>query len=187
MKRHYCFTSRKQHFFLLFYKTLQTHENVLYIKKNLDQSKLNFNKSCCECPTSQPEVKFAGKLKFDWNVIDVQYMGVSHTVNPQCATWKRNKISVHSQPHPCPHTAQCAHRLRQHRKTECPMCYITNERSNISIHHGLSEQAVNHSEFNVFQSRDHPESTPVKVCFQSRVTVVVGLKVYTVHTIALHW
>lgn len=47
---------------------------------------------------------------------------------------------------------------------ECPMCYITNERSNINVHHRHSEQAVDHSEFNVFQLRDHPESTPVKLC-----------------------
>lgn len=47
---------------------------------------------------------------------------------------------------------------------ECPMCYITNERSNINVHHGLSKQAVNHNEFNVFQLRDHRESTPVKLC-----------------------
>ncbi|KAG7522248.1 hypothetical protein JOB18_017398 [Solea senegalensis] len=45
------------------------------------------------------------------------------------------------------------------------MCYITNERSNNKVHHRLSEQAVNHTEYNVLQLRDHPENTPVKLCF----------------------
>lgn len=63
----------------------------------------------------------------------------------------------------CAHSAVCPQATTTTHK-ECPMCYITNERSNINAHHRLSEQAVNHSEFNVFQLRDHPENTPVKLC-----------------------
>ena len=63
----------------------------------------------------------------------------------------------------CAHSALCPQATTT-THNECPMCYITNERSNINVHHRHSEQAVNHSEFNVFQLRDHPESTPVKLC-----------------------
>lgn len=71
------------------------------------------------------------------------------------STWPCAPASAHSAL--CPRATTTTHK-------ECPMCYITNERSNISVHHRHSEEAVNHSEFNVFQLRDHPESTPVKLC-----------------------
>ena len=69
---------------------------------------------------------------------------------------------------------------------ECPMCYITNERSNINVHHRLSEQAVNHSEFNVFQLRDHPESTPLKLCFHCFLFFVFKMPPHnSVHIISI--
>lgn len=58
----------------------------------------------------------------------------------------------------CPQAMTTTHK-------ECPMCYITNERSNINVHHRLSEQALNHSQCNVFHLRGHPESAPDKLCF----------------------
>ena len=46
------------------------------------------------------------------------------------------------------------------------MCETTNERSNINVHHRASEQAVNHTEHNVFQLREEdPQCTPVKCVF----------------------
>lgn len=88
----------------------------------------------------------------------------------------------------CAHSAVCPQATTTTHK-ECPMCYITNERSNINVHHRLSEQAVNHSEFNVFQLRDHPKSTTVKLCVFSEEFLLFAFKMSphnnNVHVIAL--
>lgn len=75
------------------------------------------------------------------------------------STWPTAPACAHSAPRP--QAATTTH-------TECPMCDIANERSNINVHRGLAEKAVNHSECNVFRLRDHPESSPVALCVFSQ-------------------
>lgn len=97
------------------------------------------------------------------------------------STWPTAPACAHSAVCPQATTTTTTHK-------ECPMCYITNERSNINVRHRLSEQAVNHREFNVFQLRDHPKSTPVKLCFFSQEFLLSVFKMSlhnSVHIIAV--
>jgi hypothetical protein len=64
----------------------------------------------------------------------------------------------------CTQSPLCLRATTTHK--ERPMCETTNERSNINVQLRVSEQAVYHSELNVFQLREEdPQCMPVKCVF----------------------